>query len=101
MKHATTGKSPRYFHPVPGARVPNAPYAALRALRPIVDSQTKQGTAMQALQITYATMNAAPPYSPTIYGKRHILPSPIADPAMAMMKVKELPKCSLFAADIC
>ena len=45
-------------------------------------------------------MNAAPPCSPTIYGKRQILPSPIADPAMAIMKVKELPKFSLLEADI-
>ena len=43
-------------------------------------------------------MKAAPPYSPAMYGNLQMLPSPMADPAMAMMTANLPPKVSLSVA---
>jgi hypothetical protein len=43
----------------------------------------------------YTRMKAAPPFCPTMYGKRQMLPRPMAEPAMAMIAVKRLLKFPL------
>lgn len=40
-------------------------------------------------------MNAAPPYSPVMYGKRQTLPSPTAEPAVASITPSFVPKLAL------
>jgi hypothetical protein len=42
-------------------------------------------------------MKAAPPFSPVIVGKRHTLPSPTAEPAVARTMPKRLPKFALLS----
>ena len=49
------------------------------------------------MQPRYTNKNAAPPYSPVIYGNFHIFPRPIADPAAAAITPNLLVKSSLFA----
>ena len=48
-------------------------------------------------------MNTAPPFCPAIYGNRHTLPSPTAEPAVASITPSLLPKLPLsiivFTAD--
>ena len=51
---------------------------------------------MKKLINIYIMMKAAPPFSPTRYGKRHRFPSPTAEPAIATRAPKRLPKLSLF-----
>ena len=43
-------------------------------------------------------MKAAPPFWPTMYGKRQMLPRPMAEPALAMIAVKRLLKLPLSLA---
>jgi hypothetical protein len=40
-------------------------------------------------------INTAPPFWPAIYGNRHILPKPTADPAVARITPSLLPKLAL------
>jgi hypothetical protein len=40
-------------------------------------------------------MNAAPPFSPAMYGKRHTFPKPTAEPAVARIIPILLPKLAL------
>ena len=42
-------------------------------------------------------MKAAPPFSPVIYGNRHTLPKPTADPAVARITPILLPKFALYS----
>lgn len=48
----------------------------------------------------YIRINAAPPFSPVIKGKRQMLPSPTAEPAVARTIPNLLAKPVLFCCDI-
>jgi hypothetical protein len=54
----------------------------------------KIGRQMMKLIRTYMMMKAAPPFSPTRYGKRQRLPRPTAEPAKATRAPNLLPKLS-------
>jgi hypothetical protein len=43
----------------------------------------------------YTNKNAAPPFSPAIYGKRQMLPNPIAEPAATSMALNLPPNEAL------
>ena len=73
-----------------------APMVPDCAQRPIMLSEKKIGIESTRVEIRYMMMKAAPPPSPTIYGKRHMLPSPMAEPAIAIITAKRLPKFSRF-----
>ena len=50
---------------------------------PILSSAIKIGMPTKNVIKRYKITNADPPFSPTIYGNFHALPSPTADPATA------------------
>jgi hypothetical protein len=58
----------------------------LRVLRPILSSAIITGKPTKKQQTRYIIRNAAPPFEATSVGKRHIFPSPTADPAAASIK---------------
>ena len=62
----------------------------------MMDSESRIGSESRKQQTMYTRMKAAPPYSPTMKGKRQMLPSPIAEPAIAMITAALLPKFSRF-----
>ena len=90
-----TESSPIYLQAVPGANRRIAPVIQDDDERPIMHSEKKIGRARKTEDNIYMMMNAAPPYSPTIYGNLQRLPSPIADPAIASTAATLLPKFSL------
>ena len=45
-------------------------------------------------------IKAAPPFSPAIYGNRHTLPKPMAEPAVASITPILLPNFALSCCDI-
>jgi hypothetical protein len=54
----------------------------------------KIGRQMRKLNKIYTMIKAAPPFSPTRYGKRQRFPRPTAEPAIATRAPKRLPKLS-------
>ena len=61
----------------------------------MTNSEMKIGRHIRKLSRMYTMMKAAPPFSPTRYGKRQRLPRPTAEPAMATRAPNLLPKLSL------
>ena len=55
---------------------------------------------MEHTQNIYISIKAAPPFWPAIYGNRHTLPRPTAEPAVARMMPILLPKFALSIFDI-
>ena len=86
---------PDHCQAVPGASFLNAQNAFFWLLLPIMNSQRRIGSDNRKTHSMYMMMKAAPPYSPTIYGKRHMFPRPMADPAMAIRTPNRLVKFSL------
>ena len=65
-----------------------------------MDSAKNIGRERNNEEMTYTKMNAAPPCSPARYGNLQMFPSPIADPAIAMMMANLPPKFSLLFSTI-
>ena len=65
--------------------------------RPTANSITMTGRPKMTRNTRYMSTNAAPPYSPVMYGKRHTLPKPMAHPAEIKMKPKREPNRSRLA----
>jgi hypothetical protein len=61
----------------------------------MINSLTIQGIPKTSTHIIYIRIKAAPPFSPVIYGKRHTLPNPTAEPAVARITPSLLPKFAL------
>jgi hypothetical protein len=61
----------------------------------MMDSARNIGMQRKTAEKRYTRMKAAPPFCPTMYGKRQMLPRPMAEPAMAMIAVNRLLKLPL------
>ena len=59
------------------------------------------GKPNKTVQIINTSKKAAPPFSPTIYGKRQILPKPTAHPTVARITPSLLPNVALFVDIFC
>jgi hypothetical protein len=57
------------------------------------------GSPNSNVKIIYTNIKAAPPFSPVVVGKRHILPSPTAEPAVA--SISPSLDAKLFLETIC
>ena len=68
--------------------------------RPTANSITMIGIARISRKKIYSNTKAAPPYFPVMNGKRHTLPSPIAQPADKNMNPKRLAKVSRGLSDM-
>ena len=95
MSGETIVSRPTHFHLVPGASFSIAPKVLEAVLRPIIVSESRIGSDRNMASSRYTMMYAAPPLLPTIYGKRQMLPNPMADPAIARTAAVLLPKLSL------
>lgn len=95
-----TVKRPIHRQADPPERSRKAAYAFFWLLLPITNSDTNIGRHMMNDRRIYTMMNAAPPFSPTRYGKRQRFPKPTAEPAIATRAPKRLLKLSLFTTTI-
>ena len=86
---------PIHLQLLPPERSRKAAYAFSWLRLPTTNSEIKIGRHITKLNAIYIIMNAAPPFSPTRYGKRHRFPSPTAEPAIATRAPNRLPKLSL------
>src|SRR5574344_523439 len=78
-----------------GANAFIAPKALEREARPITASDKKIGKDSNKEATIYTKTKAAPPYWPAIYGNLQMFPSPIADPANAIITANLPAKFSL------